>query len=380
MKILLVEIGNVIGAQGGIEKVLANMANAMDNYGHEVVVMTFDKHSGDLFFPLHKSVRFVNLGEGIHISRTLINLQNVFYHDRNKKEWNRSYHVCKKMLPKIEQFIDKEKPDIIVCFEKHGVILFTDFIKPGIPVVAMFHSAPKIILQNNYFHPYFSKVNCLQVLLPKDIERVRQILPDAKNVVCIGNAVPQWQELVDYDNKKIITVSHVEPNVKRPHIIVEAFAEIAKKYSDWGLEIWGNDEYDVNYTKKIKTFIISHGLEQQVKLCGTTGNIKEKLYQASIFVTASKYEGFHLGLAEAMSAGLATIGFNNCSAVNELIKDGRNGFLCEDNIFDLAEKMETLILDKQLREKFGKQGKENMLQYAPDRIWKEWEILFEKFH
>lgn len=134
MKILLVEIGNVIGAQGGIEKVLANMANAMDNRGHEVVVMTFDKHSGDLFFPLHKSVQFVNLGEGIHISRTLINLQNVFYHDRNKKEWNRSYHVCKKMLPKIEQFIDKEKPDIIVCFEKHGVILFTDFIKLGIPV------------------------------------------------------------------------------------------------------------------------------------------------------------------------------------------------------------------------------------------------------
>lgn len=152
MKILLVEIGNVIGAQGGIEKVLANMANAMDERGHKVIVMTFDKRSGSLFFPLNKSVRFVNLGEGIHISRTLINLQNLFYRNHNKKEWNRSYYVCKKMFPKIEQFVNEEQPDIIICFEKHSLILFTEFIKTKVPVVSMFHSTPEMILQNNYFH------------------------------------------------------------------------------------------------------------------------------------------------------------------------------------------------------------------------------------
>lgn len=79
-----------------------------------------------------------------------------------------------------------------------------------------------------------------------------------------------------------------------------------------------------------------------------------------------------------MSAGHAAIGFESCLAVNEIIKDGSNGFLCNENIDALAEKMEILMLDKQLREKFGMQGREDMRQYNPGKIWDEWEKLFEE--
>lgn len=102
----------------------------------------------------------------------------------------------------------------------------------------------------------------MQVLLPNDVQKVQKILPTINKVICIGNAVPQWKEVVSYDNKKIITVSHIEPNVKRPHLIVEVFAKIAEKFSDWTLEIWGNDKYNDGYTQKINGYIKQYGLDK----------------------------------------------------------------------------------------------------------------------
>lgn len=45
------------------------------------------------------------------------------------------------------------------------------------------------------------------------------------------------------------------------------------------------------------------------------------------FAFPSAYEGFGLSLAEAMSMGLPAVGYKSCSAVNELIVDGKNGFV-----------------------------------------------------
>ena len=79
-----------------------------------------------------------------------------------------------------------------------------------------------------------------------------------------------------------------------------------------------------------------------------------------------------------MSAGLPVIGYKNCPAVNELIKDGENGYLCEDGVNAFAQALDKLMSDEKLRKKMGKAAKEDMKQYAPEKIWDMWENLIEK--
>lgn len=79
-----------------------------------------------------------------------------------------------------------------------------------------------------------------------------------------------------------------------------------------------------------------------------------------------------------MAAGLPAIGYKSCPAVNELIIDGYNGFLCEDGIDDFAEKLKILMKDAELRKKMGQNARESMKQFAPKKIWDEWEDLINK--
>ena len=69
------------------------------------------------------------------------------------------------------------------------------------------------------------------------------------------------------------------------------------------------------------------------------------------------------------------IGYKNCSAVNELIQDGVNGLLADDGVDSLAEKMQQLMENQEMRARFGKAAHEAMKQYNSAIIWDEWEKL-----
>lgn len=53
-------------------------------------------------------------------------------------------------------------------------------------------------------------------------------------------------------------------------------------------------------------------------------------------------------------------------------------FLCENGVDAFAQALEKLMSDEELREKMGKAAKEDMKQYAPDKIWDMWEKLIEQ--
>ena len=125
--------------------------------------------------------------------------------------------------------------------------------------------------------------------------------------------------------------------------------------------------------------MISHyKLSEQAFFRGATDNVLDVYNKAAIFAFPSAYEGFGLALTEAMSAGLPAVGCKSCPAVNELIKDGENGFLCEEGVDAFAQALEKLMSDEKLRKKMGKAAKEDMKQYAPDKIWDMWEKLIEQ--
>ena len=124
--------------------------------------------------------------------------------------------------------------------------------------------------------------------------------------------------------------------------------------------------------------ISSQTIRTSVFRGGATDNVLDVYNKAAIFAFPSAYEGFGLALTEAMSAGLPVIGYKNCPAVNELIKDGENGYLCEDGVNAFAQALDKLMSDEKLRKKMGKAAKEDMKQYDSEKIWDMWEKLIKQ--
>jgi glycosyltransferase involved in cell wall biosynthesis len=109
----------------------------------------------------------------------------------------------------------------------------------------------------------------------------------------------------------------------------------------------------------LKAYAIRLGVSDRVIFLGFVDNIVEYMNSIDIFLLTSLWEGFGYVIIEAMLCSRPVVAFN-ISSNPELIDDGRTGFLIEfGNTHDFAEKIKTLIEDKNLRSYFGKQGHED---------------------
>ncbi len=85
------------------------------------------------------------------------------------------------------------------------------------------------------------------------------------------------------------------------------------------------------------------------------------LYQSSdVLLFPTVREGFGLAAAEAMACGLPVVA-TNCSALTELIDDGKGGFLCGlGDVGDFADKINQLADNESLRKEMGEYNREKV--------------------
>lgn len=376
MKILLSLIGSTIGTTGGVEKVLCNMANAMVERGHEVTILTFEDKEGKPFFKLDERVNFLNLGIGHKLNHFWFNITS-FYLNKDRKEVKRLMNDCQKIADVINNRVSDIHADILITFEQRSEVIFKKFINLNIPIITMFHFDYNTVLRNKLLHYLYEKSNCLQVLTKNDLVATKKLIKNT-DIVCIPNAVLQSEKQAQLDAKKIITVGRIDPKQKRQDLLIEAFKIVSEKHSEWKLDIYGDTSFNKNYYNECIELIKKYKLEDKVEFCGITKDVEGVLLNSSIFAFPSAYEGFGMALAEGMSVGLPAVGYKSCPAVNELIKDGETGLLCDDGAEPLAQALEKLMSDKELRVKMGKAAKADMAQFAPEKIWDKWEELMDK--
>ena len=386
MKILLADLHRFYGYSGGIESVFAHMAEALAARGHTVIgVFADEKARGEFFFSIPKEVRLYDLyhmdgypalssAGGRKVLREMI---RPFSRAAARTE---NYKILARTKDRLAAILEKETPDIIVSFREPTGRLLLSGIGTKIPVISMQHSAPDEI----YFgipeaeKRALEKSARIQVFFPSFIEETKKYLHYDRFVV-IGNAVRMPAVTADVAADKethIITcVGRLTGRTKRRYLLIDAFAKIAERFPDWHINLWG-DTYDTASVAAVKAQIMKSGLGERVHLCGTTRDLDTVWKDTDIFAFPSHHEGFGMALVEAMGAGIPAVGYRSCSAVNELIRDGETGLLCDDGAAPLAKALETLMKDPALRAAYGGKAKEAAGAYAADKIWDTWEKVF----
>lgn len=376
--VTLVNLGRVVEAKGGVEKVFCDLANNLLSLGFAVNAVCCDRQQGRPGFPLSENANFHNCWKDncdFLLSRPICNLRSL-HPNRNLRRIRRTQYLDKMYQAKLWPHLSSVKTDIWICFQPESAYVIKELLKMPQPAITMFHQNPKFFLQNpesQLFHKAIEEDSILQVLMPEYITEFKKILPKA-TIVNIPNSVTPSNTTSQLINKKIINVGRITKG-KHQLLAVEAFHRLAEKYPDWTMEFWGEENESPKYAKEVRESIQKLGLEKQVFLKGTTNNIQEKLLDSSIFLFPSESEGLPLSLLEAMSCGLPSIGRYDCPAVNTLIEHEKNGLLCLGTPDSVAEALEHLMSSFPERQRLGAKAREKSLNFSPATVWKAWQNL-----
>jgi len=367
----------------GTEKVFVEMANAFTDRGHEVWAVWNDEPGIIPYYKFRKAVHQVNLGLGKIKVPVTCKIQRELNKALHRQVVNKAdEYKTKQLVAALENKVDIDRSDCIVCFEFNSVMAANAVSTGKIPVAAMVHNSveDQIGKLTELQRQEASKADVYQVLMPSYVKKAEALLKT--RVVFIPNVVPQIAENDVADLKlnksiyRIVHVGRIEGVQKRQLILVKAFAQLVEKYPDWELDLYG-PVGDENYKKEIELLTREKRLTGRVNYKGITDRPLEILKQADVFGFPSAYEGFSLALTEAMGAGLPSVGFSDAASVGELIVHEKTGLLASDEE-DFKNQLERLMKDRKLRVRLGTNAHEAMKQYAPDVVWGQWEDLLNK--
>lgn len=395
-KILFVDEHKIVNYAGGVEKVICSFANEFVKRNYDITIACMDREKGHPLYELDKAVKFMNL-------RYDDSSQDfdgwIWKWKKIQKEFIRAFAgadmmICghhiedpKKMYffdefaKRLKRIIVENPPDLIISISADGAYIVQKAIEDrGIPVIAMCHTDPGQFVDSFSEQQIIAWKKCayVQVLMDSFIPVLKNI--GIRNVVSIANVVSQIpdDEIRDLSNEhnRIITVGRIDGSVKRQDLLIKAFSCVSAKYTKWTLHIYG-DIANRHYMRNLTGFVEENNLKERVFFEGVTDDVFACFQNTDIFAFPSRYEGFGLAMAEAMSAGLPVVACERCVPANELIKNGISGILCKDEVEEYAYGLEMLMKDKQLRKEIGRKAHESMKKFTAESVWNKWEILIK---
>ncbi|WP_282611383.1 glycosyltransferase [Pelagibius sp. Alg239-R121] len=169
----------------------------------------------------------------------------------------------------------------------------------------------------------------------------------------------------------ILSVGRLDPQ-KNHRLIIEALGRLGIKAQGWSLQILGEGrERDI-----LSDLTEYNGLSERVTLLGLVTDPNPYYRAASIFVLSSIYEGTPNALLEAMAHGLPCIVSDSLPGALEYIEDDVSGLVFRsDDAEHLAECMQSLIDQPELRWRLGREARRRMENYSLEIVSAQWDRL-----
>lgn len=344
-------------SMGGSERAAINLAGEMATRGHDVSLLSMYYHNlqaSEPLYTLHPAVTHTIWdGKGKHATLRAIQADllrrgvDVFLSMQSGRE-----HLFWAM-----GCMGSGIP--FICSERCDPAFYTEQLvwnRPG--RLAVLHGA-----------------DIIHELLPAYVERVPDYL--RRRVRVIPNAAPLETKAANAAGepgrrKSLLYLARFDEQ-KRPLLLLDAFRQLADEYPDWDLVLRGHGPQEELLRRQIRAW----GMEQRILMPGICRDAPSAYAEAQIYCLPSAYEGFPNTILEAMCAGLPVVGFAECVGVRDVIEHGKTGFVvAESSSSALAETLRRLMSSDRLRETLGKAAQAAAENYAPSKIYDQWEHLF----
>lgn len=376
-KMRIVYLSDTIARFGGIERVFVDKMNFLtEEYGHEIYLITSSQKNHKLLFPPSPKIRHIDLG---------INFHSLYQYHTPIRLWmmcklNRLY---KKRLKKAIRDI---KPDFIITETRWKASLVCNLPVEGKKIIeshlakaytgeaetrgkSFLKKAIALFIQRRTFHSIVKKCDIFVTLTQGDatdwnIPHKTHVIPNPFTIY------PDCHSRLTA--KKIISVGRLDWQ-KGYDMLIDVWRKVYAAHPDWQLHIYGNGPDQEFLEQKVN----EHKLGGSLFIHPSQLSIYEKYLESSIYVMSSRYEGFGLVLVEAMACGLPCVSFDCPYGPADIIKNGEDGFLIENNhIGQMAEKINYLIENESERFRMGEQARENVRRFSKENIMKKWDRLF----
>lgn len=344
---------------GGAERVLVLIANNLvKNKEYDVSVITLNK--GKDVFDLETSIKKISLDHGRLPNHTIRGFLNLLKH----------------------YFIKKNRPDIIISFNSGNNLLTIPVAKLySIKIIAEEHISYIATVGNKSFKQSFArkylykKADVVTVLTEHDVDHYKKL---GVNVTVMPNpcSFDPLKENNTNREKIILAVGSLNRyHHKGFDNLLHLIAPILKKNPEWKLKIAGSGDKGYEILQELKEKL---DIENQVIFTGFVSNISDIMRKSSIFILSSRFEGLPMVLLEAMSQGMACIAYDCKTGPSDIITDGINGFLIEDqNKISMQKKLQNLIDNESLINTFAQESLYSIDKYHISSVIKRYEDVFE---
>lgn len=298
-----------------------------------------------------------------------------------KKNKSRFLNILNKItknigrLIKVNRIIKSFQPDIILSFlpEPSFIVLLLKK-RNKIPTIISVRNDPKKEYESRIYYKLMKKLYPRADGVVFQTEDAKEYFNEIINcdTEIIPNPInPEFiiEPFQGIRKEIIVSVGRLQEQ-KNQKLLIEAFSKLPKKYDNYKLIIYGEGDL----REELKNYIQLLNLSDRVFLPGVTKNIKEKLYDASLFVLSSAYEGMPNALMEAMTMGLPVISTNcPCGGPKFLIDNDNNGILVELNDTKaLRDAMIRVLSDKKFANKLSRNASKIKDNLSPDKINLRW--------
>jgi colanic acid/amylovoran biosynthesis glycosyltransferase len=262
----------------------------------------------------------------------------------------------------------KEKIEIVFCeFGQTGAEVVGICRDLKLPLIVHFHgydASVYKILENykvKYLEMFKYAKNIIVVSQAMKVQLAKLGAPIDKLTVNICGPNDEFFEIKPtFKSQQFITVGRFVEK-KMPHLTIEAFSYVLKRFPDATLVMCGTGGLFLN----CKALISSLGIEKSVKMLGVANRDTIKaLFENSIAyvqhsVTAinGDMEGTPVVILEACAAGLPVISTYH-AGIPDIIINGVSGLLVEEHdVMGMASHMIKLLEDPLFAEALGKVGR-----------------------
>lgn len=176
-------------------------------------------------------------------------------------------------------------------------------------------------------------------------------------------------------NQKVSTIGSVGrlTEQKGYSCLLAAMPGVLEHHPEIRLVLLGDGEL----RSDLKAQVWQLGVNNNILFAGLVDNVQERLHGFDLFVSSSLWEGLPTVIMEAMAVGLPVIA-TDIPGTREMISDGINGRLVPPgDPIALANAINTMIENPQMRQNLSEAGKETVKQYSIEEIAKRYLELYE---